>query len=72
MNKFKLLICLLLISSGLRAQTRQIQGTVVSSDDGQPLIGVTVLIEGTTQGTSSNADGSWQLAVPDNGNPAKL
>lgn len=72
MNKFKLLICLLLISSGLRAQTRQIQGTVVSSDDGQPLIGVTVLIEGTTQGTSSNADGSWQLAVPDNGNPVKL
>lgn len=61
MNKFKLLICLLLISSGLRAQTRQIQGTVVSSDDGQPLIGVTVLIEGTTQGTSSNATapGSW-------------
>ena len=72
MNKFKLLICLLLISSGLRAQTRQIQGTVVSSDDGQPLIGVTVLIEGTTQGTSSNADGSWQLAVPDNGSPVKL
>lgn len=37
---------------------------VVTDDKGQPLPGVTVLVKGTTNGTSTGVDGSWSLQVP--------
>ena len=36
----------------------------VSDSDGQPLAGVTVMIQGTTTGTSTAADGTWSLQAP--------
>ncbi|WP_026473471.1 SusC/RagA family TonB-linked outer membrane protein [Alkaliflexus imshenetskii] len=49
-----------------QAQPRQISGRVTSSDDGLPLPGVSVIIEGTTQGTISDVDGNFSLsAAPD-------
>ncbi|MDH3652241.1 MAG: carboxypeptidase-like regulatory domain-containing protein, partial [Saprospiraceae bacterium] len=39
---------------------------VVLSNDGEPLIGVTVLLQGTTQGTATDFDGSFTIDVPDN------
>lgn len=38
---------------------------VVTDDKGQPVPGVTVLVKGTSNGTSTGADGSWTLNVPD-------
>ncbi|MDB5264424.1 MAG: SusC/RagA family TonB-linked outer membrane protein, partial [Adhaeribacter sp.] len=38
----------------------------VTSEAGEPLIGVTVVLKGTTTGTSTDAGGSYAIEVPDN------
>jgi TonB-linked SusC/RagA family outer membrane protein len=40
-----------------------VNGTVTSSEDGQPLPGVTVLEKGTSNGTSTNVDGEYEITV---------
>ncbi|MDZ7692249.1 MAG: SusC/RagA family TonB-linked outer membrane protein [Balneolaceae bacterium] len=42
---------------------RTIEGTVTTSDTGDPLPGVNVMIQGTDQGTTTNAEGVYSLAV---------
>ncbi|AMR26929.1 hypothetical protein A0257_07295 [Hymenobacter psoromatis] len=49
---------------GRRANTRQVRGRVVDRTTEEGLPGVTVLVKGTTDGTSTAADGSFALAVP--------
>ncbi|MBW6537883.1 MAG: SusC/RagA family TonB-linked outer membrane protein, partial [Mariniphaga sp.] len=48
----------------VEAQVRRITGTVTSADDGTPIPGVSVMVEGTTLGTITNIDGVYQLDVP--------
>lgn len=55
------LILLFGTSTWLLAQTRMISGVITSADDGLPLPGVSVVIEGTTQGTITNIDGEYML-----------
>ncbi len=45
------------------AQTIDVKGTVVSSTDGQPVIGASVIEKGTTNGTATSVDGTFQLRV---------
>ena len=45
------------------AQSLTISGTVTSADDGLPLPGVSVVIQGTTQGTSTDLDGNYSISV---------
>jgi len=49
---------------GVFAQARVITGVVTSSDDGKPIPGVTVLVKGTTIGTTTDLDGKYALSVP--------
>lgn len=42
-----------------------VTGIVTSKDDGQPVIGATVLEKGTTNGTITDFDGNYQLKVAD-------
>ncbi|MFW6371852.1 MAG: carboxypeptidase-like regulatory domain-containing protein, partial [Bacteroidota bacterium] len=44
-------------------QQRTVTGTV-TDQNGEPLPGVTVLVEGTTTGTVTNSDGNFSLNVP--------
>jgi len=46
------------------AQTK-VNGTVVSQDDGQPVVGASVLVVGTNVGAITNADGQFSLTVPE-------
>jgi TonB-linked SusC/RagA family outer membrane protein len=55
---------LLLLAIQAHAQTRTVTGTVTAKEDGQPLPGVTVRIEGTQTGTQTNADGQFKISVP--------
>ncbi len=48
---------------GRRANTRQVRGRVVDRTTEEGLPGVTVLVKGTDNGTSTTADGSFALAV---------
>ena len=68
MRKLKfLLTCLLMVSFSLvSAQTKTASGTVTSADNGEPVIGASVLIKGTSQGTITNVDGKFSLSVPAN------
>lgn len=48
------------------AQERTITGTVTSAEEGIPLIGVNVVVQGSAVGTVTDADGTYQIAVPEN------
>ncbi|UMB61691.1 TonB-dependent receptor [Lutibacter sp. A80] len=43
------------------AQNITVQGIVTSSDDGLPIPGATVLLKGTTNGTTTNFDGEYTI-----------
>lgn len=64
--KEKLLKCILVFVlsfflQGLMAQEKQINGTVTSSSDGMPLIGVSVVVKGTSQGVATDFDGNYSI-----------
>ncbi|WP_236943144.1 SusC/RagA family TonB-linked outer membrane protein [Hymenobacter sp. PAMC 26628] len=54
---------LVFAAQDLRAQGRTVSGRVIGSD-GTAIPGVTVVVKGGTQGTSTDADGKYSLAVP--------
>lgn len=43
-----------------------VKGTVTDQDGGEPLIGVSILVKGTSTGTITDFDGNYSLTVPDN------
>jgi TonB family protein len=48
----------------VRSELQQtIQGQVISAEDGTPLPGVNVLVQGTTQGAVTDVNGNYQLPV---------
>ena len=65
----KCLLVLVLFCAGLSmwSQTVTVKGTVTSSEDGQPLSGVAVILDGTTNGTLTDLDGNWSLDVSGGG-----
>ena len=56
-------LLLLLVPLGLAAQGL-VTGTITHEDTGEPLIGVTVIVENTTVGTVTDFDGTYELDVP--------
>ena len=46
-------------------QPRAITGTI-TDENGDPIIGATIIVKGTTVGTISNDNGKFQLDIPDN------
>jgi len=49
------------------AQDIPVSGTITASDDNSPIPGVTILIKGSTQGTTSNINGKYSLLAPSKG-----
>ena len=43
------------------AEPITVEGTVTSASDGEPLIGVTVMVKGTSTGTSTDIDGNYSI-----------
>lgn len=59
-----LLACLLLIGVGLvNAQSKSVSGKVLSAEDGQPIIGASVMVKGTTTGTITGVDGDFTITL---------
>jgi hypothetical protein len=48
----------------MNAVNRRIQAGRIIDEAGQPLVGATVLLKGTTRGASSDANGDYALPVP--------
>ena len=59
-----MLVGLFLLVGGVFAQTK-VSGTVVSPEDGQPVVGASVLVVGTSTGAVTNASGQFSLTVPE-------
>jgi TonB-linked SusC/RagA family outer membrane protein len=65
MKRCLILTALLFLTClNLSAQELQISGTVASGDDGTTIPGVTVRVEGTSQGTITDINGLYRIAVP--------
>lgn len=59
-----LLVNLFLFVGGVLAQTK-VTGTVVSQEDGEPVIGASVVVAGAARtGTVTDIDGHFSLEVP--------
>src|SRR5579859_3135607 len=63
--RLKIVFVLLFFSGVAWAQTRTVSGKVISLEDGTSLPGVNVVVRGTTNGTTTDADGKYSLSVPD-------
>ncbi|MGK7388695.1 MAG: SusC/RagA family TonB-linked outer membrane protein [Candidatus Cyclobacteriaceae bacterium M2_1C_046] len=66
MKKFLLLCAMLFAFAQVWAQERTISGTV-TSDEGEPLPGVNVVLKGTNKGAVTDFDGNYKLSVPSEG-----
>ena len=56
-----MLLLMLMLATQNYAQVRTITGTVISNDDRQALSGVSVLVQGTSIGTATNANGRFSI-----------
>lgn len=68
--KYSYLIAVIVLSmlhSAAWAQQIQVNGKVTAADDNTSLPGVSVVVKGTTLGTTTDAEGNYSLNVPDGG-----
>ncbi|MBD5189823.1 MAG: TonB-dependent receptor [Bacteroidales bacterium] len=67
MKKTMLTAFLMLFAAVIaQAQNLTVHGTVISRNDGEPLIGATVLSDATKNGVATDLDGNFTLTVPEN------
>lgn len=57
-----LLACFLFVVMSVRAQVTQVTGVVTAADDGQPIAGASIRIEGTKMGAVTDIDGKFHLS----------
>ncbi|RUT73217.1 carboxypeptidase-like regulatory domain-containing protein, partial [Ancylomarina longa] len=62
---FSMLILFFIGLQSVLAQGREISGVVTSADDGLSIPGVSVIVKGTTIGTTTDFDGNYSLNVPE-------
>lgn len=66
MRKLTFLLTLLFIGVSVVLAQTTYSGKVVSAEDGEPIVGATVMVKGTTTGTITNANGNFSVATPAN------
>lgn len=60
-------VLLLVLTAGIvQAQDTQVSGTILD-ETGMPLPGVSILLKGTTRGTTTDLNGKYSIAAPANG-----
>ena len=67
MKRISFFLLCLFFSLSLFAQEISVQGTITAKEDGQPLPGVSVVIQGTINGTVTDIDGNYTIEVPTDG-----
>ena len=60
-SKFLALVTMFLMSMSVYAQNITVRGNVTSEDDGGPIIGASILVQGTSNGTVTDLDGNFIL-----------
>lgn len=64
MKRLSLVLSLVLFCVGFMMAQRTVTGTI-TDDSGEPLIGASILVKGTSTGTVTDVDGTYSLSVPD-------
>ncbi len=67
MRKFLLTMAAIFCVGLASAQNIQVTGVATAADDGSPMPAVTVKVEGTSTGTTTDIDGVYTISVPSNG-----
>lgn len=67
MRRFSLVLGLILFVMGITMAQKAVTGKV-TDEEGESLIGVSILVKGTGTGTVTDLDGSFELSVPEEGN----
>ena len=63
-RRFLLFLTVMLVNVVAAFGQTKISGTVIFQDDGEPVIGATVLVDGSKVGTVTDIDGKFTLEVP--------
>ncbi len=61
---FKLFLSTLLLALAVGAQAQNVITGTITDENKSPMPGVSILIKGTTAGTTTNADGKYSLDIP--------
>ena len=62
-----LMACITMCIGLVNAQISKVTGTVISEEDGLPVVGASILVKGTTNGTVTDMDGKFTLTnIPSN------
>jgi iron complex outermembrane receptor protein len=59
---------ILIISGSAWAQSLTLSGTITDAQTKEPLVGVSIVIKGSTQGTTTDATGNYSISVPNGDN----
>ncbi|RME99266.1 MAG: TonB-dependent receptor, partial [Bacteroidetes bacterium] len=60
-NRWTYVLSICLLFAGLALQAQTVSGKVVDAADGSPLIGVNILVKGSTSGTVTDLDGNFTV-----------
>jgi len=69
MKNTVLSLTVILVMTGFAAFGQTVSGRVTAGSDGNALPGVSVLVKGTTVGTTTDADGRYSIQVTSQENP---
>src|SRR5687768_13818300 len=72
MKNSLLFLAVMLVMTGFSAFGQTVTGRVMSSSDDAPLPGVSVLLKGTTTGSTTDSDGRFSIQIPGSANGAVL
>lgn len=61
LSKLAVILLCFVSATDIFAQTGIIKGRIVDSKTNEPLIGASILVEGTTNGTASDPDGNFVI-----------
>ena len=65
MKRLSLILASLFLFTGLALAQTKVTGTVISQEDGEPIIGASVLVQGSKTGVVTDMNGHFSLSVPD-------
>ena len=71
-KRLTMILACLFLSLGMALAQTAVTGTVVSQEDGQPIIGATVRVVGASAGTVTDADGKFSISMPAGHNKLKV
>ena len=71
-QRLTIILASMFLMVGVALAQTKVNGTVTSQEDGQPVIGASVLVVGTQVGTVTDANGKFSLTCPEGKNTLRI